>query len=309
MTRQGITNLPASIHARLLNKDRSLGRPPGESFKYYIIERFIARLATSHYRETFILKGALLYVAWGISLPRPTKDIDLLGISDLSTEEVVNIIKEVCNQDVEPDGVEFNSTTLRGVQLREGTNTPGVRITFQGKLGTAIFPMQIDIGYGDQVTPGVLTINYPNLLGDMTASQLYGYPPETVIAEKLHAMVVLGSINSRMKDFFDIWYLTQRFNFDGAILQEAIINTFNARYTDLPVDVPIALRQEFALQQKMQWKSFLGQYPKPYEELQDFTVVINYLQKFFSPLLLAIRNGYTFNENWSSENNWEKASD
>lgn len=165
--------------------------------------------------------------------------------------------------------------------------------------------MQIDIGFGDRITPKVLTIDYPNLLAEMSVSQVQGYPPETVIAEKLHAMVVLGSINSRMRDFFDVWYLARHFEFDGIVLQEAIINTFFRRNTTLPVEIPIALTPPFAAQKQSQWAGFLGQFPQPQEEIIEFERIVIDLRRFLMPLLDAINKGGKMNKKWDAMEYWQ----
>jgi Nucleotidyl transferase AbiEii toxin, Type IV TA system len=155
------------------------------------------------------------------------------------------MVKEICDQVIEPDGMVFDSVTVIGQVIEENTDTPGVRLNFRSRLGSARVCMQMDIGFSDVITPQAVLSNIPTLLG-MPAPRMPLYPPETVIAEKLQAMVYLGEINSRMKDFYDIWLLSRRFDFDGAILQKAIVATFQNRKTPISIETPIALTDQFA---------------------------------------------------------------
>src|SRR5262249_51496662 len=180
------------------------------------MERFLYRLSTTRHRARFVLKGALMLHVWEAPLARATKDIDFLGRLDNSLDNLEGVVREVCTADVEPDGMMFDAATVEIERIKEDADYLGVRVRFVGLLGKARVAMQIDVGFGDVVTPGAQDITYPTLL-DFPAPALSGYPRETVIAEKFQAMVYLRTLNSRMKDFYDVWLLARKFAFDGAI--------------------------------------------------------------------------------------------
>ena len=210
-------NMAASVHARLAEIGRRTGRPFQELLQYYAMERFLYRLSKSPHAASFVLKGALMLRVWDAPMARPTKDIDLLGRLEHSLENGSTVVREVCAVEVEPDGLAFRSATLRSERIREDADYEGVRIRFDGLLARARIAMQLDVGIGDVMVPGPVEIAYPTLL-DFPAPRLKGYPRETAIAEKFEAMVKLGALNSRMKDFYDIWLLSRQFDFDGPTL-------------------------------------------------------------------------------------------
>ena len=193
------SGLVASIRARLQNMARENGLNLEDLLYRYAIERFLYRLSQSNYQNYFVLKGGQVFAAWGISLGRPTRDIDLFGMAADTVENLIQIVKEICKQAVEPDGMVFDLETVIGQAIEENADTPGVRLNFRSRLGNARIRMQMDIGFSDVITPEVAMVNLPTLL-DMPVPHLLLYPLETVIAEKLQAMVYLGEINSRMKD-------------------------------------------------------------------------------------------------------------
>lgn len=234
-----VKNLEASVQARLQNHARATKRPFQELLQYYAMERFLYRLSKTPHRARFVLKGALMLHVWGAPLARATKDLDFLGRLDNSLENLERVVREVCAADVEPDGVVFDPTTVKTERIKEDADYEGVRVRFVGLLGRARVAMQIDVGFGDVVTPGAETITYPALLG-FPAPELSGYPRETVVAEKFQAMVYLRTLNSRMKDFYDVWLLANQFTFDGALLAKAVAATFANRETAIdvaPIDV------------------------------------------------------------------------
>ena len=222
MSKKEIKNIPASIHARLLNKARVSGRPFNEILQYFMIERFLYRLAQSPYENQFVLKGAILFRAWGMLAFRPTRDIDLLGRTSNKIDNIIDIIQKVCEQKVQDDGICFDPKTVTGERIKEGADYEGIRVHFVGFLGRARANLQIDIGFGDIVYPTPEKVKYPVILPVLPKPELHGYPRETVIAEKVEAMIHLGSVNSRMKDFYDLWVLTSRFEFSGSAIQRAI---------------------------------------------------------------------------------------
>jgi hypothetical protein len=197
-----VKNVAASVHARLLQKAKAEGRSFNELLPYYGMERFLYRLSRTPHGKRFVLKGALALEALGGKSPRATKDIDLLGRRSASTAELVSMVRECMALEVEDDGIRFDPRSVAGEPIRLATQYGGVRLTFRGALGNTRLALQVDVGFGDVITPGPLELTYPTLLGT-ESPRLLGYPLETMIAEKLHAMVVLDMANSRMKDFLD----------------------------------------------------------------------------------------------------------
>jgi len=244
VTRRSPKNIAASVRQRLLDKARETGRTFSELLQYFAMERFLYRLSKSPYANNFVLKGALMLTVWEAPLTRPTLDIDLLGRIDNSIETIVDVTREICRQEVEADGLAFDIATIETERIAEDADYEGIRVRFRGSLGTARVVMQLDIGFGDVVIPSPKPMNYPTLL-DLPAPHLRGYSRESTIAEKFEAMVKLGTLNSRMKDFFDLWLMSCQFDFDGATLAEAISKTFSTRRTPILAE-PLALTNAFA---------------------------------------------------------------
>jgi hypothetical protein len=242
--KKAITNLAASVHARLLNRAKAEGRPFNELLQYYAMERFLYRLSQSDHAEQFVLKGALMLQFWGGPLTRATRDIDLLGRTAATVDELVGVIRSFITVRVDDDGLLFDATTVSGEEIRLDSHYDGVRVRCCANLGNARIPLQIDIGFGDVITPGALKVVYPTLL-DFDAPRLLGYTPETSIAEKFEAMVVLDLANTRLKDFLDIWVLAQGQEFSGDVLANAIKATFLRRRTPLPQSTPLPLTPVF----------------------------------------------------------------
>ena len=206
-----IKNMAASIRARLSNIARETDRPFQEVLQYFAMERFLFRLSRSPYAGRFVLKGALMLRVWGAPSSRPTKDMDLLGHMDNDVGALVAVVQQVCRSEVEPDGLVFDATSVTGAKIKEDAEREGARIRFLCQLDNARVSMQIDVGFGDVVIPPAMDAEYPVLL-DLPAPRLRVYPKETLVAEKFQAMVFLGRLNSRMKDFFDIWLLARQFD-------------------------------------------------------------------------------------------------
>jgi predicted nucleotidyltransferase component of viral defense system len=298
-----IKDFPASIHDRLLNQARLIGRPFNELLQYYAIERFLYRLSRSRHAGKFILKGALLFRIWGLATSRSTRDIDLLGFTSNEVGNLVAIIQEVCKQEVEQDGLIFVTDTVTGERIDEDADYEGVRLRFSGLLGRARIHLQIDIGFSDVVTPVPGKKTYPVIL-PLPAPELQSYPPETVIAEKLQTLVFLGSVNSRMKDFYDLWFLADRFEFDGDVLQEAISATFEHRHTVIPAGEPVAFSEQFAREKQSQWKAFLA--TSFIEDAPDsLAIIIGRLQGFILPILQSIQTGQKFRKKWKPGGPWK----
>ena len=248
-------NIAASVHQRLLNVARETGRPFNEVLQYFAMERLLYRLSASAHKDSFVLKGALLFRVWDVPDSRATRDIDLLAFLENSPDSIAAIFREVCTIEGD-DGLVFDPDSVDARTIKQDADYEGVRIRFRGSLGKARITMQIDIGFGDKVHPGAVRANYPVIL-DLPAPALRMYPPETVVAEKAEAMVHLGSLNSRMKDFYDVWRLSQQFDFDNSVLGEAIKQTFDNRGTEvIPFD---ELKAELLGNESLgkQWKAFV----------------------------------------------------
>lgn len=281
-----LKNIAASVHQRLLNLARETGRPFSELAQYYALERWLYRLTQSDYRNHFILKGALLLLVWKMPVTRPTRDIDLLGRVDNDLTGIRDIIASICQVSADDDGMFYAPTTVTTERIAEDADYEGVRATFRASLGNARFPMQIDIGFSDIVTPASVPIVYPAMLGH-SAPELNAYNRETVIAEKFEAMVKLGELNSRMKDFFDIWVLAQTGEFRGAELSRAIEQTFARRGTEI-VAHPVCFTDEFATNsaKNTQWTAFLRRNTFP-DSPGSLSNVIELLTGFLRPVALS----------------------
>lgn len=247
-------NVPASVRQRLLNLARMDQRPFNELLQYYAIERFLYRFSLSPHLNRFVLKGALMLRVWDSPEIRPTMDIDMLGVTSNKEQEIINQVCDILAVDVEPDGLFFDPASIKSDRIIEDAYYEGIRIRFHGSLEKAIIHMQIDIGFGDAVHPGPELHNLPTLL-DFPAPRLNCYSRESSIAEKFEVMVKLGILNSRMKDFYDIWLLARLFDFDAVILTEAIRQTFNRRGTQLPEKIE-AFSDSFIDSKQGQWTAF-----------------------------------------------------
>jgi predicted nucleotidyltransferase component of viral defense system len=291
-------NLPASIHRRLLNKAHETGQAFNELLQYYAIERLLYRLSISEHADKFVLKGALMFNAWGLTNFRPTRDIDLLGYTQNGIEHVVSIFQDVCKLNTEPDGLEFDAKHVQGERIKEEAEYEGIRIDITARLGKSWLPIQIDIGFADVVTPAPASLEYPTIL-NLAAPRLYGYPPETILAEKFQAMTVLGMANSRMKDFYDIWMLITKFEFSGTIVQRALQRTFENRSTELPSAAHVIFSDEFVETKRGQWRAFLGKIgEKETTELEQVLVAIH---DFFLPIVRASQQGKSFKKRWKKK--------
>ena len=242
----------------------------------YGLERILFRLSCSAYHDVFVLKGALLFELWTGQQYRPTRDADFLAHGENSPERFFRIFRELCSVETEPDGLRFDPDTVIAERIAEDADYQGVRVSFTAYLERAKIPIQIDIGFGDAVTPPPVENNYPTLLGS-TAPRLLTYPRETVVAEKLEAMVKLGIANSRMKDFYDMEVLCRTFSLDGKSLRDAIHNTFKRRGTELPLDgTPLAFTLDFYedVNKIRQWIAFSEKKVRFVWIIQDLLVAV-----------------------------------
>ena len=303
MTQRRGPNIAASVRQRLLNKARETGHPFSELLQYFAMERILYRLSKSAHAGKFVLKGALMFTAWQAPVTRPTMDIDLLGITDNSVDKIAAIAREVCLQEVEPDGLIFEPDSVGGERIVEDADYGGVRVRFRGTLGTARVTMQLDIGFGDVVVPEPEMADYPTIL-DLPVPRLRGYSRESAVAEKFEAMVKLGVLNSRVKDFFDIWLLSRQFDFAGETLALAIERTFTARGTTNTGD-PIALTEDFAKEsfRQTQWQGFVRK-----NRLQgtpaNFEDIVETIAIFLGPVVRALAAGEGFQGSWKAPGPW-----
>lgn len=280
----GARNVGASVRARLQN----LSRKTGQSFELiltrYALERLLYRLSLSAHAESFVLKGAMLITRWFAEPHRATRDLDLLGFGDPGPDAMVTTFREILSTHA-ADGVEFDAEALRVELIREELEYGGLRLRTTASISGARIAVTVDIAFGDALEPGTELIDYPSML-DLPPPRLRAYARETVIAEKYQAMVALGRVNSRMKDFYDIWLLSQSFAFENDRLARAIAATFARRKTDIPSALPDALTPAFAadVQKQRQWRAFVANVAHDPGELSD---VIARLAAFLMPHSVA----------------------
>ena len=297
--------MAASVRQRLLN----IAHERNEDFQLvlvrYAVERLLHRLGQSAHEGRFVLKGAMLFQAWTGELHRSTLDLDLHGSGESAVETLVENFRDVCRQPVEDDGLVFDTDSLEGEEIREDQEYDGVRIHVTAKLGSAKIPTQIDIGFGDAITPGVERIQYPSLLEFPTPS-FRAYPKETAVAEKYQTMVSLGIANSRMKDFFDLWVLATQSEFDGATICRAIAATFERRQTALPTDTPLALTPDFSGDEtkQTQWRAFIRK-GRLRIEAAGLEEVVALLEQFLMPPTRAAVEARKFSKKWSANGPWQ----
>jgi len=281
--------MAASVKARLLNLRAETGRPFDQLLSAYVLERVLFRLSASEHRDRFVLKGAVLFSVWFDSPHRATRDLDLLGYGLSSPDSVAQTFREICATSVAPDGLTFAPDTLAAEPIGDAFLRLGVRVTCVAQLGRARCPVQVDVGFGDAVTPAPELVELKTLLGD-PAPRVRAYRPETVVAEKVEAMITLGIANSRSKDFFDAWTLARRLSFDGQRLVNALRATLEHRGVHLPDALPLALTDAFATdeQQRIRWAAFVRKAGAA-EVPADLGVVIAALREFLASPLQAVR--------------------
>lgn len=248
----------ASIHDRLLIRAKKGGEDFNQVLTRYATERFLYRMSLSPARDQFLLKGALLFDLWFHKPHRPTRDADFLGFGSTDTDALAATIGSICAIDVD-DGMRFDPATIAVMAIREEANYGGLRVRLVGLLGTSRCQLQLDVAFGDVVIPGPLEAELPTLLDGMPAPRLRVYPRETVVAEKLEAIVSLGMANSRMKDYFDLRALLRENVLEQESLARSIAGTFRRRRTSLPTGLPIGLTAEFGRDElkRKQWAAFL----------------------------------------------------
>jgi predicted nucleotidyltransferase component of viral defense system len=278
-----IKNIGASVRTRINNKAKEDKVNTLFLLTRYALERMLYRLSVSEHRDSFLLKGALLFDLWYDVPLRPTRDIDLLGFGMAEIPHLLKVFEDLCAIEVE-DGINFEATSIKAEEIRKEANYSGTRVTLIGTIDGAKCTVQIDVGYGDAVTPAPEMATYPVMLKDMPAPELRVYPQYTVIAEKFEAIVSLGMANSRMKDYFDLWVLLRNATLDSAILEQAVQATFKRRGTALQTDTPVGLSDQFSLDKSRVdlWDAFVGRNKLKAESLPD---TVTYLRERFVLIL------------------------
>jgi predicted nucleotidyltransferase component of viral defense system len=297
-------NTSASIRQRLLNHSTAIKADPNLVLIWYGLERFLYRLSVSIHNERFVLKGAMLFRLWGGTNFRSTKDLDLEGFLQDEAEVLREVFASICAQSVEDDGLIFDASSVKVAQIRDTQEYGGFRVLLTAKLGTAILRLQIDVGFGDAITPPPTSTEFPSILSQ-SRPRIRVYPRETVVAEKFEAMVQLGMTNSRMKDYYDLWFISSHFEFEGSMLTAAVQATFERRRTEIPRRAPIALTAEYAadVNHVRQWVAFtksLG-----VEALPSLGVVIDKISEFVLPPAIAAATEQPFIRHWEVQNGWQ----
>jgi len=297
-------NPSASVKQRLLNVSKKSGEDFQLVLTRYAIERLLFRIAASEHANSFVLKGAMLFALWTGEMHRPTRDVDLLGYGENSDERLSKVFRELCSGESGGDGLVFNPDTVAVEQIRAEDEYGGRRVTFNVTLGTARVTLQVDIGFGDAVTPAAEVVEYPSLLG-MESPKLRAYPMETVVAEKVEAMVKLGLANTRMKDFYDLLVLSRTFPFEGVRVRDAIVATFTRRGTEIPTEPPVALTDTFSMDEvkRKQWKAFVRRSGLEMR-VGELSEALAELAGFVLPRLLANSEALVFASVWRPGGPW-----
>lgn len=301
MTRE-LTDIAASVRDRL----KALARPGPDEFAVvlvrYGLERLLYRLSRSEWRDRFVLKGAMVFAVWSPKPHRTTRDLDLLGYGPPDPQRLRDVFRELCELDVEPDGLTFHADSVRSRSIREQDVYHGIRVTMLATLKRVRIPLQIDIGTGDKVVPPPEDVSYPTLL-DMPAPKLKAYSRYTVVAEKFEAMAVLETANSRMRDYYDIRALAHDFEFDGDTLRAALEATFERRRIELPSRAPVGLSDGLAdgAEKQEQWRAFLRR-SIPAESAVSLREVVEGIRVFLEPVLSGHARGHV----WRPGAGWQR---
>lgn len=300
--------MPASVFQRLRNLARERGEDVNALLAQYAVERLLYRISRSSQSDRFVLKGAMLFRAWTGSLHRPTQDVDLLGYGDPEPDRIAEsfaaILREVTD---ESDGLVFDDAAVIAEEIRGAQEYGGVRVRVPATLGTARVVVQVDVGFGDAITPEATEREFPPLLGH-DAPRIRAYPPETAVAEKVEAICSIGIANSRMKDYYDLIAIGRRFDFDGRTLAQAIAATFERRGTPIPTEQPVGLSGSFAEdeQKRTQWSAFVRRTRLP-DAPADLGDVLKLVRQFVDPPLSAACATDRFSARWTPGHGWREA--
>lgn len=279
----------ASVRARLFAHAKQHGYDYQRILTQFAIERLLFRLGRTEAARHYVLKGAMLFATWPEHALRPTRDLDLLGEGDSDPIAISELFARICRVECPEDGIRFEPTSVRTEPLREADKYQGVRLTLSAELAGAVISVLVDIGFGDHVYPPPKRQIFPGLLPNLPTANILMYPPETVVAEKFEAMIRFGEVNSRVKDFYDIWIAARTFRFDLSTLVEAIGGTLRRRETAIPTGTPVGLTDVFAVsvEKRGLWSGFLRRNPPtlappPFAELQEE------LRRFFGPVIVGL---------------------
>jgi len=297
-------NYAASVRQRLLNYARSSGQDFIFVLRSFAMERLLYRLSRSLYVDNFVLKGAMLFKLWTGDFYRQTRDIDVLAFKTETIDSLKAVFQEISQVSFADDGLTYLSDTVKVHEIREEQQYGGLRVTLTAMLGAAKIHLQVDCGFGDAITPDPVVVDFPTLL-DLPAPQLRTYPKETVVAEKLEAIVRLGIANSRMKDFYDLWVLANDFPFSGQIIASAIQNTFNRRRAALPIGIPETFQASFIQNQlkHTQWQAFVRK-ARLVKVEEDLGGTIALVGSFLLPPIDALVKTESFEMIWPAGGPW-----
>jgi predicted nucleotidyltransferase component of viral defense system len=302
MTAKAKKNVVASVLSKLRNTSTSSGAPFQQVLQHYAMERFLYRISKSKHAQSVILKGALLLKTIGIPTARPTMDIDMLREGKADQGTLLALVKDCATLNVEADGVTFLADSSVAEEITKNSEYKGTRILMDARMDNVRLKIQIDFGVGDVIVPGPRMIEYPVLLGG-DIIELLAYPVETAIAEKLQAMVELGSANSRMKDFYDVWMCSTHLDFNANTLVNSIDATFKNRQTPLPAGEFEALTPEFARAHRIQWNAFVKKIGEDHLA-EIFVTVVEDLKNFAMPVLSSLTRREKLTRTWKAGIGW-----
>jgi hypothetical protein len=277
-------DLATSVRARLLNIAKAQSVDFNQVLVRFALERMLFRLGQSAHANHFVLKGALLFTLWYDMPHRTTRDADLLGFGASDLAAIAQTFRDIASVEVN-DGITFDPASVRVEEIRKEAAYAGARVFIDADIARARCKTQIDVGFGDAVTPGPVEAVYPVLIADLPAPHLRTYPVYTVVSEKLHAVAVLGMTNSRLKDYLDLSVLLERESLDVDMLANAIAATFTRRGMAVPSSLPVGLTDEFANDPSRQalWHAFLK---KNAIALQSLADVVALLRDRLAPAIL-----------------------
>jgi hypothetical protein len=294
-----------SIRQRLRNELHARGEDVTLGLQRYAVERFLFRLGKSRHKERFVLKGATLFAIWGTAY-RPTRDIDFTGYGSADEADVIRDIREICDTPDEVDQLTFDTANITAAPIRDGSEYDGLRIRIRARLGDSNLAVQIDVGFGNAIVPGPEETEYRTILGD-PPPRILAYPRESVVAEKLNAMVTLGERNSRYKDFYDLHAMANAFSFDKNTLVRAVRATFQRRATPIDGALPVSLTAPFYASEYRvtQWRAYvtsngLDGVPTDFQQVGDL------LTRFVQPVWESLGTEEEYKEDWPPGGPWSR---
>ena len=303
MAKREQKDIAASVHQRLLNMSRQMGKPFDALLQHYGLERFLYRLAMTGHVEKLVLKGGLVMVALEGRRSRTTRDADFSSTEELTQQELAEVVSDICSTSVADDGLDFSNLSVRSEQLPGHGDTPGVRLKFACRLGRAQVHLRVDVGFGNLIVPDPVRIEFPVLL-DQPAPRIRAYSKETIVAEKFHAAVKLVALTSRMNDFYDVWRLSQSHEFDVIGLQKSVRAAFESRRTAINPSTEV-FSEGFAVDpgRETLWQAFVSR-KGAREDSNDFAGIMASYREFLYPLALASGNGREFRKKWPPRGPW-----